>query len=97
VMAGRGHCSWWAALAVAPYVLVPWLAVALMIPSLLVWGFTSVHGLSAKLPDHDLGLGVGIACAVAILCSFASHRRGVQMTQRHRARLLAFLGDPTRG
>jgi len=24
-----------------------------MVPSLLVWGFTSVHGLSAKLPDHS--------------------------------------------
>ena len=69
----RGRMLWrWLTLAVIPYVLVPWLAVALMIPSLLLWGFTSVHGLSSKLPDHDLGLGVGIAYAVAILCSFAS-------------------------
>jgi hypothetical protein len=34
----------WLTLAVTPYVLVPWLATALMTPSLLVWGFTSVHG-----------------------------------------------------
>ena len=88
----------WLTLAVTPYVLVPWLAVALMTPLLLLWGFTSPHGLSRTLPDHDLGLGVGnTACAVAIVCSFASHRRGVQMAQRHRARLLAFLADPTRG
>ena len=94
----RGRMIWrWLTLAVIPYVLVPALAVALMTPSLLLWGFTSVHGLSAKLPDHDLGLGVGIACAVAIVCSFASHRRGVRMAERHRARLLAFLADPTRG
>jgi len=93
-----GRMLWrWLTLAVTPYVLVPWLAVALMTPSLLLWGFTSAHGLSARLPDHDLGLGVGIACAVAIVCSFASHRRGAMMAERHRARLLAFLADPTRG
>jgi hypothetical protein len=68
-----------------------------MTPSLLLWGFTSAHGLSAKLPDHDLGLGVALACAVAILCSFVSHRWGVKMAQRRRARLLAFLADPARG
>jgi hypothetical protein len=84
-------------LAVIPYVLVPWPAAALMTPSLLLWGFTSVHGLSRKLPDHGLGLGVGLACAVAILCSFVSHRRGVKMARRRRARLLAFLADPARG
>ena len=94
----RGRMLWrWLTLAVIPYVLVPWLAVALMTPSLLLWGFTSVHGLSRKLPDHDLGLGVGLACAVAILCSFVSHRRGVKMAQHRRARLLAFLADPARG
>jgi hypothetical protein len=65
----------WLTLAVTPYVLVPWLAIALMTPSLLLWGFTSPHSLSAKLPDHDLGLGVAPACAVAIVCSLVSHRR----------------------
>ena len=94
----RRRMLWrWLILAVTPYVLVPWLAIALMIPSLLLWGFTSLHGLSRKLPDHDLGWGVALACAVAILCSFLSHRRGAKMAQRRRARLLAFLADPTRG
>jgi len=87
----------WLAFLLTPYVLVPWLAVALMTPSLLLWGFTSVHGLSRKLPDHDLGLGVALACAVALICSFASHRQSVVMAQRRRAKLLAFLTDPTRG
>jgi hypothetical protein len=87
----------WLTLAVTPYVLFPALAVVLMIPSLLLWGFTSVHGVSAKLPDHDLGLGVGLACAVAVASSYGSHRLGVWMAQRHRARLLAFLADPARG
>ena len=94
----RWRMLWrWLALLVTPYILVPWLSIALMTPSLLLWGFTSVHGLSAKLPDHDLGLGIGLACAVAIVCSFVSHRRGVKMAQRRRAKLLAFLADPDRG
>lgn len=87
----------WLTLAVTPYVLVPALAVVLMIPSLLLWGFTSVHGLSRKLPENDVGLGVALACAVAVLCSSGSHRLGVWIAQRRRARLLAFLADPTRG
>jgi hypothetical protein len=87
----------WLTLAVTPYVLVPALAVVLMIPSLLLWGFTSVHGLSRKLPDNDLGWGVGLACAVAVACSFCSHRLGAWMAQRRRARLLPFLADPTSG
>ena len=87
----------WLTLAVTPYVLVPWLAIALMTPSLLLWGFTSPHSLSAKLPDHDLGLGVGLACAVAIVCSLVSHRGGVKMAQRRLARFLVFLADPAQG
>ena len=93
----RPRMLWrWLALLLTPYVLVPWLAIALMTPSLLLWGFTSAHGLSRKLPDHDLGLGVALACAVAIVCSFASHRWGVMIAQRRRAQLLPFLADPTR-
>jgi hypothetical protein len=87
----------WLTLAVTPYVLVPALSVVLMVPSLLLWGFTSVHGLSRKLPDNDVGLGVALACAVAVLCSSGGHRLGVWIAQRQRARLLAFLADPTRG
>ena len=67
----------WLTLAVTPYVLVPALSVVLMVPSLLLWGFTSVHGLSRKLPDNDVGLGVALACAVAVLCSSGGHRLGV--------------------
>ncbi|MGP0028391.1 MAG: hypothetical protein ACLPKE_34305 [Streptosporangiaceae bacterium] len=94
----RRRMLWrWLALLVTPYILVPWLSIALMVPSLLLWGFTSVHGLSRRLPDHDLGLGIALACAVAIVCSFASHRWAVMMAQRRRAKLLPFLADPTRG
>jgi hypothetical protein len=94
----RWRMLWrWLALLLTPYILVPWLAIALMTPSLLLWGFTSAHGLSRKLPDHDLGLGIALACAVAIACSFVAHRWAVKLAERRRAKLLPFLADPTRG
>jgi hypothetical protein len=68
-----------------------------MAPSILLWGFTSANGLSRKLLDHDLGLGIGLACAAALLCSFVSHRCGVMLDRRRRSKPLAFLADPTRG
>src|ERR1700733_8838650 len=59
----------WLTVVVTPYVLVPALAVLMLVPSLLLWGFTAPHGLSEKLPDHDLGLGVAVACGIAVICS----------------------------
>ena len=56
----------WAALAVTPYLLVPFLAALMLVPSLLLWGFTAPHGLSGKVPDHYLGLGIAVACAIAL-------------------------------
>ena len=44
----------WLTLAVTPYILFPWMALALMTPSLLLWGFTSAHGLSASCPTMIL-------------------------------------------
>ena len=67
----------WMTLILVPYVLVPAIAAALMIPSLLVWGFTSPNGLSKHLPDQDLGLGVAIACVIAGICWFGGHRIGI--------------------
>lgn len=87
----------WGVLVVAPYGVVPFLAVLLMAPSLLLWGFTSAHGLTRKLPDHDLGLGVALACVVAVACSWGGPRLGYWMALRRRTKLLAFLADPTRG
>jgi hypothetical protein len=87
----------WVVLVIAPYGLVPLLAVALMAPTLLLWGFTSAHGLSQKLPDNDLGWGVAVACTVAAACSIGGHRVGIRLVHRRRAKLLAFLADRTRG
>jgi hypothetical protein len=87
----------WLTLAVTPYVLVPTLAALMLGPSLLVWGFTSPHGLSEKLPDHDLGLGVAVACVVALACSVGGQRCGVWIAHKRRAKLVEFLADPVRG
>ncbi len=94
----RRRMIWrWLALAITPYGLVPLLGVLIMVPSLLLWGLTSTHGLSQKLPDRDLGWGVALACAVAAVCSFGGHRLGARLAHRRRDKLLAFLADPTRG
>ena len=87
----------WVALAVTPYVLVPLLAAMMLVPSLLLWGFTAPHGLTEKLPDHDLGLGVAVACVIALVCSYGGHRLGGVMVQKRREKLAAFLSDPVRG
>ena len=87
----------WGSLAVTPYVLVPVLAALMLTPSLLLWGFTSPHGLSQRLPDHDLGLGVAVACAVALGCSVGGQRLGMFMIRKRSTKLTAFLSDPGRG
>ena len=87
----------WLTLAVTPYGLVPVLAGLLMLPSLLLWGFTSKHGLTQRLPDRDLGWGVTLACGISIVCSVGGHRLGWRLVRRRRAKLLDFLADPLRG
>jgi hypothetical protein len=94
----RRRMLWrWLTLVVTPYGLVPVLGGLIMLPSLLLWGLTSTHGLSQKLPDHDLGWGVALACAVAAACSFGGHRFGAWLARRRRDSLLAFLADPSGG
>ena len=86
----------WGALAVTPYVLVPILATLMLTPSLLIWGFTAPSGLSQKLPDHDFGLGVAVACVIAVGCAVGGQRLGVRMMRQNRTKLAAFLSDPAR-
>jgi hypothetical protein len=94
----RRRMLWrWIVLIVTPYGLVPVLGVLIMAPSLLLWGLTSTHGISQKLPDHDLGWGVALACAVAALCSFGGHRVGAWLAHRRRDELRSYLSNPTRG
>jgi hypothetical protein len=87
----------WGALVVTPYILVPVLAALLLTPSLVIWGFTAPHGLSERLPEHDFGLGVAVACVIAVALSVGGQRLGVRMLQNRRHKLGDFLADPSRG
>ncbi len=87
----------WLTLALTPYLLVPVLALLMLTPSLLVWGFTAPHGISEKLPDHDLGIGIAVACGIALVCSVVGQRFGAWMAQKRREKLVQFLADPVRG
>jgi hypothetical protein len=69
----------------------------MLVPSLLLWGFTAPHGLSEQLPDHDFGLGLAVACVIALACWVGGQWVGGRMVQKRRARLKEFLFDPVRG
>jgi hypothetical protein len=87
----------WGSLVLIPYALVPALTVALMAPTLLVWGLTSKSGLTRNLPNNDLGLGIALAGVIAIAAVFIGTRVSLQLIARRRDRLIAYLADPRRG
>jgi len=87
----------WLTLAVTPYILVPVLFGLLMVPTLVLWGLLTPHGLAKQLQVHDFGWGVAVACAVAGVCWWGGHRIGFWLADRRSARLAVFLSDPARG
>ena len=87
----------WGTLVLLPYAVVPVLSVAFMAPTLLVWGLTSTSGLSKQLPDNDVGLGIALACGIAIAAVYLGQRVSLRLIARRRAPLVAYLSDPQRG
>jgi hypothetical protein len=87
----------WGTLVLLPYALVPALTVAFLSPSLLLWGLLSPHGLTKKVPDDNLGLGIGLACAIAIVALLVGHRIALRLIARRRDALVDYLSDPLRG
>ena len=87
----------WGTLVLLPYAVVPALSVAFMAPTLLVWGLTSKSGLSKQLPDNDVGLGIALACGIAIVAVYLGQRISLRIIARRRAGLVAYLSDPQRG
>ena len=87
----------WLTLAATPYLLVPFLAGVLMIPSLILWGEVTNRGFSAVLPDSDFAGGIAVACVLAAVCCVGGHRLGYRIARRHMVEERDFLGDPTRG
>jgi hypothetical protein len=87
----------WATLVLLPYGLVPTLSFAFMAPTLLIWGFTSKTGLTKKLPDNNIGLGIALACSIAVGAVFVGQRVSLRLIVRRRAQLVAYLSDPRLG
>jgi len=87
----------WGTLVLLPYAIVPGLTVALLAPSLLLWGLLSPKGLTKKLPDTNLGLGIGLACAIALVVLLVGHRISLRLIARRRDALVEYLSDPLRG
>ena len=79
----------WGTLVLLPYAVVPALTIVFLAPTLLIWGLTSPKGLTSKLPDNDLGLGIALACVIAIGAAYFGQRASLW--------LVAYLADPTRG
>ena len=87
----------WGILVILPYAVVPGLTIAFLSPSLLIWGLTSPSGLTAKLPDNDFGLGVGLACLIAVAAVWIGHHVSLRLIARRRDALVAYLSEPQRG
>jgi hypothetical protein len=87
----------WGTLVLLPYAIVPGLTAVFLAPSLLVWGVTSPSGLTKKLPDNDVGLGIALACAIAVAAVYLGHHVSLWLIARRRDRLVAYLSDPTLG
>jgi len=87
----------WSILVLMPYGVVPLLTGLFLVPTLLVWGMTSASGLSTKLPDNDLGLGIALACAVSMGALTLGHRYSLKLIVRRRTALVAYLSDPLLG
>jgi hypothetical protein len=87
----------WGTLVLLPYAVVPGLTIAFLSPSLLIWGLTSPNGLTMKLPDNDLGLGIALACIISLAAVVIGHRVSLHLIARRRDHLVAYLSDPLRG
>jgi hypothetical protein len=87
----------WGTLVLLPYAVVPALTIVFLAPTLLIWGLTSPKGLTTKLPDNDLGLGIALACLIALGAAYLGQRISLRLVARRRDRLVAYLSDPTRG
>ncbi len=86
----------WLTLAVTPYVVVPFLASVLMVPTLILWGLLTPSGISKNLHLTDFGWGVAVACVIAAAFWFGGHYLGGRLARRRAAWLDDFLDDPAR-
>ena len=87
----------WVTLTVTPYIVVPYLAVVVALPSIAVWGLTSQrHGL-ARIPDRDFALGTVLGCLVSAIVWLYGLRLAVKLAIRRQAKLKHYLANPDLG
>lgn len=87
----------WLVLVVTPYGLVPLLAFAFITPTLLLWGISAQNGLTGRLSDGEFTWGVLMACGLSITAAALGQRVGARWARRRRAKLSAYLDDPSLG
>ena len=87
----------WFSLAVTPYILVPAILAAFLLPSLAFWSIFAEHGLKSRLSDSEYAWGVLIACVLAIGGSIGGHRLGERLARHRKDELVLYLSDPANG
>ena len=80
-----------------PYALVPALAAVLATPSFIVWNFVATHGLSERLDDVELLVGVAVAIALAFVAWFWGTRGALRLIRIRHDQLQTYLADPEKG
>ena len=87
----------WILLTVTPYVVVPYLAVVVALPSIAVWGLTSQRNGLARIPDRDFALGTLLGCVVSAVVWLYGLRLAVRLAVRRQAKLKDYLANPDLG
>jgi len=87
----------WLSLAIAPYILVTWLAVLVMAPSFALWAAFTNRNPVEKIPVGEFVLIVVTAALVSAVMFFGGHRFGLRLALRRREALHAYLTDPELG
>ena len=87
----------WLTLVLLPYALVPALAAVLATPSFIVWNFVATHGLSERLDDVELLVGVAVAIALAFVAWFWGTRGALRLIRIRHDQLQTYLADPEKG
>jgi hypothetical protein len=87
----------WMLAVLLPYAVVPFVAVVILLPSLLVWHLVSPHGLVHHLPTTHFALGIAIAAAMSAGAWIFGHKVALRMIRLRHDRLAAYLADPSLG
>ena len=69
----------------------------MIMPTLLLWGITEQHGLTARVPDARFAWGMLLACGISVMAAFVGYRASDRLARRRKVKLSAYLADPSLG